>query len=120
MFRNALLPVITMLGMDIGVAFAGALFIETVFALPGMGQLLVLSLANGDVPVILGIVLTVSFAVVVANLFVDILYSVLDPRIRLSGSSDAAGLARGRASAAGAAAGRAGFAYVSHSAHACS
>ena len=87
-FRNALLPVITMLGMDIGVAFAGALFIETAFALPGMGQLLVLSLANGDVPVILGIVLTVSFAVVAANLLVDILYSVLDPRIRLSGSSE--------------------------------
>jgi peptide/nickel transport system permease protein len=87
-FRNALLPVVTMLGMDVGVAFAGALFIETAFALPGMGQLLVHSLANGDVPVILGIVLAVSFAVVVANLFVDILYSVLDPRIRLDGSSE--------------------------------
>lgn len=88
-FRNASLPVVTMLGMDVGVAFAGALFIETAFTLPGMGQLLVHALANGDVPVILGIVLAVSFAVVVANLIVDILYSILDPRIRLHGPSDA-------------------------------
>lgn len=87
-FRNAALPVVTMLGMDVGVAFAGALFIETAFTLPGMGSLLVRSLANGDVPVILGIVLAVSFAVVVANLVVDILYSILDPRIRLHGPSD--------------------------------
>ena len=53
-----------------------------------MGQLLVLSLANGDLPVILGIVLVVSIVVVIANLVVDILYSVLDPRIRLHGSGD--------------------------------
>jgi peptide/nickel transport system permease protein len=86
--RNATLPVITMIGMDVGVAFAGALFIETAFNLPGMGQLLVHGLANQDVPVILGIVLTVSLAVVIANLIVDILYSVLDPRIRLDGRSD--------------------------------
>jgi peptide/nickel transport system permease protein len=87
--RNALLPVITMLGMDIGVAFGGALFIETVFELPGMGRLLVRSLANGDLPMILGIVLTVSFAVVIANLIVDILYPFIDPRVRLRGKGDA-------------------------------
>jgi peptide/nickel transport system permease protein len=87
--RNAMLPVITMLGMDIGVAFGGALFIETVFELPGMGRLLVRSLANGDLPMILGIVLTVSFAVVIANLIVDILYSFIDPRVRLHGKGDA-------------------------------
>lgn len=86
--RNACLPVVTMLGMDVGIAFAGALFIETAFTLPGMGRLLVLALSNGDVPIILGIVLAVSFAVVVANLIVDILYSVLDPRVRLHGPSD--------------------------------
>ena len=88
-FRNASLPVITMLGMDVGVAFAGALFIETAFTLPGMGQLLVRALANADAPVILGIVLAVSVVVVLANLVVDILYSVLDPRIRLDGRRDA-------------------------------
>jgi peptide/nickel transport system permease protein len=87
-FRNALLPIITMLGMDVGVAFAGVLFIETAFTLRGMGQLLVLSLANSDLPVILGIVLVVSMFVVMANLVVDLLYSVLDPRIRLHGSGD--------------------------------
>jgi peptide/nickel transport system permease protein len=87
-FRNASLPVVTMLGMDVGVAFAGALFIETAFTLGGMGQLLTRSLYNSDLPVILGIVLVVSFAVVVANLVVDILYSILDPRIRLHGPSD--------------------------------
>jgi peptide/nickel transport system permease protein len=83
--RNALLPVITMLGMDIGIAFGGALFIETVFDLPGMGRLLVRSLANGDLPVIMGSVLTVSFAVVIANLIVDVLYPFVDPRVRLRG-----------------------------------
>ena len=92
--RNATLPVITMIGMDVGIAFAGALFIEAAFNLPGMGQLLVHSLANGDVPVILGIVLTVSLAVVIANLVVDILYSVLDPRVRLYGPSDSLKVSR--------------------------
>ncbi|MFL5921938.1 MAG: ABC transporter permease [Gaiellaceae bacterium] len=86
--RNAALPVVTMLGMDVGVAFAGALFIETAFTLGGMGQLLVRSLTNNDLPVILGIVLVVSVAVVIANLIVDILYSLLDPRIRLHSSSE--------------------------------
>ena len=93
-FRNAMLPIVTMLGMDIGIAFAGALFIETAFTLPGMGQLLVHALVFQDVPVILGIVLTVSIAVVIANLLVDILYSVLDPRVRLYGPSDSVRLSR--------------------------
>jgi hypothetical protein len=59
-----------------------------------MGQLLVHGLANQDVPVILGIVLTVSLAVVIANLVVDILYSVLDPRVRLYGPSDSVQVSR--------------------------
>ena len=88
-FRNALLPVITMLGMDVGVAFAGALFIETVFTLPGMGWLLVRSLANSDLPMILGIVVVVSIAVVIVNLIVDLLYAVVDPRVRLRTKGDA-------------------------------
>jgi peptide/nickel transport system permease protein len=80
--RNALLPVVAMLGMDVGLAFGGALFIETVFALPGMGTMLFRSLQAGDLPVIMGIVLVVSFAVVVANLISDVVSSILDPRIR--------------------------------------
>jgi peptide/nickel transport system permease protein len=87
--RNALLPVITMIGMDVGVAFGGALFIETVFELPGMGRLLVRSLTNGDLPMILGIVLVVSFAVLIANLIIDIAYSFVDPRVRLRSKGDA-------------------------------
>jgi len=83
---NALLPVVTMLGMDVGVAFAGALFIEQIFQLPGMGQLLVQSLAAADLPMILGIVLVVSVVVVLVNLIVDLLYPLIDPRVRFGGS----------------------------------
>lgn len=79
--RNAMLPVIAMLGMDIGVAFAGALFIETVFTLPGMGRLLFRSIGAGDLPVVMGIVLAVSFAVAIANLLADIALAVADPRV---------------------------------------
>jgi len=92
--RNSLLPVVTMLGMDIGIAFGGALFIESVFQLPGMGRLLVRSLATEDMPMVMGVVLVVSMAVVVANLFVDILYSVLDPRVRLRGKGDSIAASR--------------------------
>jgi peptide/nickel transport system permease protein len=83
--RNAMLPVVSMLGMDFGVAFAGALFIEQIFQLPGMGRLLVQSLYASDLPMILGIVLVVSVVVVCANLVVDVLYPLLDPRVRVSG-----------------------------------
>ena len=93
--RNALLPVVTMIGMDIGVAFGGSIFIEDVFELPGMGRLLVLSLASVDLPTILGIVLTVSIVVVLANLIVDILYPLLDPRVRLRGKNDEIAASRG-------------------------
>ena len=80
--RNAMLPVITMLGMDVGVAFGGALFVESIFGLPGIGQEYYWSLRYGDVPMIMGITLMISFVVVVVNLVVDVLYAVADPRIR--------------------------------------
>jgi peptide/nickel transport system permease protein len=86
--RNALLPVVTMVGMDIGVAFGGTIFIEYVFQLPGLGQLLVLAIQRVDLPMILGVVLVVSVAVVLANLIVDIAYPLVDPRIRLPGKGD--------------------------------
>jgi ABC-type dipeptide/oligopeptide/nickel transport system permease component len=123
-FRNALMPVITMLGMDVGVAFAGALFIETVFTLPGMGWLLVRSLANSDLPMILGIVIVVCIAVVIANLIVDLLYGALDPRVRMRTKGDATVVSRavGRelARAATGARQRVGYDAVSHCAQACS
>ena len=93
--RNALLPVVTMIGMDIGVAFGGAIFIEDIFELPGMGQLLVISIGRVDLPAILGIVLFVSVVVVLANLVVDLAYPLLDPRVRLRGSGDSITASRG-------------------------
>ena len=84
-FRNAA-TVVTMLGMDIGIAFGGAVFIEQVFGLPGMGRLAVTALPRRDLPVILGVVLTVTIAILLFNLIVDLLYGGLDPRVRTGGS----------------------------------
>ncbi len=80
--RNALLPIVTMLGMDVGIAFSGAIFVERAFGLPGIGPLLFGSLARRDLPVILGIVVLVTTAILVFNLIVDLLYPLLDPRVR--------------------------------------
>jgi peptide/nickel transport system permease protein len=81
--RNAMLPIVTMLGMDVGLAFAGAVFVERVYGLPGIGNLLYNALGRHDMPVILGVVLLVTTAILIFNLIVDLLYAVLDPRIRL-------------------------------------
>jgi len=83
--RNAMLPVVTMLGMDVGIAFGGAIFIENVYSLPGVGRIVVAALLRRDLPVILGVVLFVTFVIVVLNLIVDLLYAWLDPRVRVSG-----------------------------------
>ncbi len=82
--RNALLPVVTMLGMDIGVALGGAIFTETVFALPGLGRTALQSITTFDLPTLQGIVVFATIAIIVFNLAVDLLYAVIDPRIRLS------------------------------------
>jgi peptide/nickel transport system permease protein len=89
--RNAMLPVVSMVGMDIGLAFGGALFIEIAFGLPGMGKVLIRALAGGDLPMIMGVVLVISFAVAIANLIVDILYSFIDPRVRVRGADEGSG-----------------------------
>ena len=82
--RNALLPVVTMLGMDIGVALGGAIFTETIFSLPGLGQTAIQAITNFDLPTVQGIVVFATICIITANLIVDVLYSVIDPRIRLS------------------------------------
>ena len=82
--RNALLPVVTMLGMDIGVALGGAIFTETVFSLPGLGQTALQAISNFDLPTVQGIVVFATLSIIVFNLIVDLLYAVIDPRIRLS------------------------------------
>lgn len=80
--RNALLPVVTVVGSRFGSVVSGAVLVETVFAWPGLGQLLVSSTRSRDYPVLLGLVLLASFAVVLANLVTDLAYGRIDPRIR--------------------------------------
>jgi peptide/nickel transport system permease protein len=82
--RNAMLPVVTMLGMDIGLALGGAIFTETVYSLPGLGRTSVQALANYDVPTVMGVIVFATIIIIVFNLIVDLLYAVIDPRIRLA------------------------------------
>ncbi len=81
--RASLLPVVTMFGMDLGLLFGGAIIVETVFNLQGIGQWAVASVSTGDLPVILAVTLVSSFAITLANVVVDICYAFLDPRVRL-------------------------------------
>lgn len=81
--KNALIPVITMMGMQFGNILTGAFIIETVFAWPGIGRLGVTSLFERDFPIIQGVIVLSSAVFVLSNLLVDILYSALDPRIRI-------------------------------------
>ncbi len=80
--RNSSLPVLTVMGYAFGVAMGGAVLIETVFSWPGIGLLLIEAIRNRDNQVVVGVVLFISVAVIVMNLIVDILYGLLDPRIR--------------------------------------
>ena len=81
-FRNSLIPVVTMLGLQIGALLGGAVIIEVVFARPGIGQMIVTAITKRDLPVVQGGVLTIAFIFVIVNLFIDVLYGVIDPRIR--------------------------------------
>jgi peptide/nickel transport system permease protein/oligopeptide transport system permease protein len=81
--RNALIPTVTILGLQFGQLLAGTVVIETVFARPGIGRLIVLAILEKDFPLVQGIVLFIAIAYVLINLLVDMLYAVLDPRIRL-------------------------------------
>jgi peptide/nickel transport system permease protein len=82
--RNALLPVVTMLGMDIGLALGGAVFTETIYSLPGLGRTAVQALGALDLPTVQGIVVFSTLAIIIFNLIVDLLYAWVDPRIRLA------------------------------------
>lgn len=81
--KNALIPVVTIFGLQFGSLLAGAVVVETVFARPGIGRLIVSSILAKDFPMVQGIILFTATAYVVANLLVDLAYGLLDPRIRL-------------------------------------
>lgn len=80
--RNALIPTITMIGLQLAFLIGGAVVVEAVFALPGIGLLVVDSIFARDYPVVQGVILTVAVMVVIVNLGVDLVYTVIDPRIR--------------------------------------
>jgi peptide/nickel transport system permease protein len=81
-FVNALVPVITVVGLVLAALLSGAVVIETVFAIPGLGRLVISSIARRDYPVIQGVVLLTALVYVLVNLVVDMLYTVVDPRVR--------------------------------------
>ncbi len=82
--RNAMLPVVTMLGMDIGLGLGGAVFTETVYGLPGLGKTAINSIFNFDLPTTQGIVVFSTIMIIFFNLVVDLVYAWIDPRIRLT------------------------------------
>jgi peptide/nickel transport system permease protein len=82
--RAGLTPMLTQFGIDVGTLLGGAIVTENVFGLPGLGELAINSLTKQDLPTIIGLVLLSSAFVVVANIIVDIFYSLLDPRVRLA------------------------------------
>ena len=84
-FRNALLPILTLLGLTLPAIVGGALIVEDVFNYPGMGLLTVQSASNDDIPLVLGTTLIATIATVVGSLLADVLYAAADPRIRLGG-----------------------------------
>jgi peptide/nickel transport system permease protein len=80
--RNSLIPVVTLIALTAPTVFSGALITEQIFRVPGIGSLLITSIQNNDIPVIMAITFTFSILVVLFNLIADLLYGVLDPRIR--------------------------------------
>src|SRR5690349_21938012 len=80
--KNALIPVVTIFGLQFGQLLAGTVVVETVFARPGIGRLIIDGILNKDFPIVQGVVLVVAVSYVLVNLLADIVYSVLDPRIR--------------------------------------
>lgn len=80
--RNALIPIITVVGLELGTLLSGSIIVETVFSWPGSGQLLITAITSRDYPLITGTVLTYTMAFVIINFTIDVLYAAIDPRIR--------------------------------------
>jgi len=83
-FRNALIPIITILGLQFGTLLAGTIVTETIFSWPGIGRLTVQAISSRDYPLLQGCILVIAVSYVVVNLLTDLLYSLIDPRVRLS------------------------------------
>src|SRR5262249_527647 len=83
-FRNALIPLITVVALDTAFLIGGLVITERIFDIAGMGELFIHSITQGDAPVLLGWFMVVAIFVILFNLFADIMYGVLDPRIRLT------------------------------------
>ena len=81
--KNAMIPILTVFGLITAEVMAGTIIVEQVFSIPGVGQLLVTAINNRDFPLVQGIVMYITIAVVTINFIIDILYSVIDPRIRI-------------------------------------
>ena len=82
--RNAVIPAITVLGINIGFLIGGTVIIENVFAIPGLGQLMINSIFQRDFPVVQGVTLVFAIMVILLNLLADVAYAALDPRVRFS------------------------------------
>ena len=85
--KNAVIPVLTLVGLQFGALLAGSIITETIFAWPGIGSLVITAIYSRDFPLLQGLVMTISLSYVVINLLTDLFYAVADPRIRLSGSA---------------------------------
>jgi ABC-type dipeptide/oligopeptide/nickel transport system permease component len=80
--KNALIPTVTIIGLQFGWLLGGTVVVETVFSWPGMGQLIITGILGRDYPMVQGAIIVLAFAFICINLFVDILYTYLDPRIQ--------------------------------------
>ncbi len=80
--RNSLIPVVTLIALGVPTVFGGAIVTEQIFSVPGIGQLLISSIVTGDTPVVAAVVIIFALLVVAFNLVADVLYAVLDPRIK--------------------------------------
>jgi peptide/nickel transport system permease protein len=81
-FPNALIPVVTVMGIALALLLAGTIVVENVFSIKGLGRVLIQGILDRDYPIVQGAILVVSFIFVFANLLVDVLYTIIDPRIR--------------------------------------
>jgi peptide/nickel transport system permease protein len=82
--RSALTPILTIFGLDLGLLLGGAILTESTYSLNGIGKYAIDAINNNDLPKVLGVTMVGAFFIIVANLVVDLLYAVIDPRVRLS------------------------------------